>query len=198
MEGGGFFCQTINEILHIWDNTHPPCILPRGHSALQPQKGIAMTISTWGLLFTFASKVHIALWTTFCANLLWFNSSWFNHYKSWQYSYRYFSNMLKYFLDEEPDLFKDVKISKIEWHNLNICGGEESEWKWCLLRFFVWLLVGLAFLGMNILISAQLSFLYSRASWKKRFLERQVIIFLLPHFKAHSLLCLTLSLSLLN
>lgn len=36
--------------------------------------------------------------------------------------------------------------------------------------FFVWLFVGLAFLKINILISAQ-SFLYSRDSWKKRFLD---------------------------
>lgn len=44
--------------------------------------------------------------------------------------------MFKYFLDEEPDLFREFTISKIEWCILNICGGEESEWKWRPLRFF--------------------------------------------------------------
>lgn len=185
MEGGDSSNRQLMKF-YTSDTTHTPCILPRGPSAFQPQEGIAITISSWGLLFTFASKVHIALWTTSCAKPLWFNSSWINHYKSWQCAYRYLNNMFKYFLDEEPVLFKEVKISRIEWHTWNIRGGGESKWDWCPLRFFVWLFVGLAFLRINILISAQLTFPYTKASWKKRFLDRQVIIFLLPHFKAHS------------
>lgn len=82
---------------------------------------------------------------------------------------RYLSSMFRYLLEEELDLFKAVLISKLVWHTLNLHGDEESERKWWPLGcLFVCLFLGLAFWNINILISVQVSFLYSRASWKKR------------------------------
>lgn len=189
-EGGGFFQHTINEILHIWHNTNTPAFCPEVTVPYSRRRGWPWQSVAECFYSHLLPKSTLLCGELFVQNLCYLTLpvlTTVNHDMFNQCAYRYFSNMFKYFLHEEPDLFKEVKISKIEWHTSNIHGGEESEWKWCPLRFFlVWLFVGLAFLSIHILISAQLSFLQSRESWKRRFFDRQVIIFLLPHFKAHS------------
>lgn len=113
MEGEGFrqlmkfYTSDITQILPAFC---PEVTVPSSH-----RRGLPWQSPAECFYSLFFPKVHITLWTTFGAKSLWFNSSWFNHYKSWQCAYRYFSNMFKYFLDEEPDLYKEAKISKIEW-----------------------------------------------------------------------------------